>query len=125
MPPLLPKIEQDHHPHMDPMWSPGQYESLRADSADTDPDDTTADILPLPPPKKTKRPKQEPAQFTLEEELHIADWLLASDWLWKIGVSILFFILFICIDMFINFILLNNVPSLLSVYFACLHPIIN
>ena len=106
------------------MWSPGQYESLSADSTDTDPDDTTADILPLIPPKKTRRPKEEQARLTQEQELHIADWLVANDWLWTIGVSILFLILFICIDMFINFILLN-VPSLLIISVFCLHPIIN
>jgi hypothetical protein len=83
-------MDQDVQAHKDPMCSPGKYESLGPDSEDTDPDDTTADILPLIPPKKTRRPKEEPAQFTREEELHIADWLVASDWLWKIGVSILF-----------------------------------
>ena len=118
-------MEQDDQAHKDPMWAPGQYESLSADSTDSYPDDTTADILPLIPPKKRRRrPKEEPGRFTHEDELHIAAWLSASDWLWKIGVSTLFLILFICIGMFINFILLN-VPSLLIISVFCLHPIIN
>ena len=51
---------------------------------------------------RQRRSKIAAYPFTREQDLHLAQWLIGADWLWnwpKMGVSIVFRILFICIYM--------------------------
>ena len=90
-----------------------------ATSEDTDETPPEPGIV-ASPPKKVTKVKADSVQFSTVQELHIAEWLSANDWLWRQGVSILFIILFIYLFVFIYLYVYNlysalNVASLLCI----------